>query len=82
MEHKMTLVEEAKVDYFLGAYRELNNSLDLIEADLKMLWEEKQKLLAKFNEVREQDTEFKTSLEEKHGQGDINPGAYTFVTNE
>ena len=82
MEHKMTLVEEAKVDYFLAAYRELNNSLDLIESDLKMLSEEKQKLLAKFNEVREQDSEFKAALEEKHGQGEIQPGSYTFISTE
>ncbi len=78
----MTLVEQAKVDYFLNSYRELNNSLDLIESDLKMLWEEKQKLLAKFAKVREQDTEFKTSLEEKHGQGEIQPGSYTYVSTE
>jgi len=82
MEHKMTTVDEAKVEYFINAYGELNRSLQLVETDLKLLDTEKTKILDKFTLVRTQDDEFKKSLETKYGKGTINPGNYTFITIE
>ena len=82
MNHKMDNIEAAKVDYFLNAYKELTQSMELVESDLKALEEEKEKLLAKFKQVRDQDAEFKQGLIDKHGDGDISVADYSFETNE
>jgi len=76
----MNNIEAAKVDYFLNAYNELNQFMELVESDLKNLQEEKEKLMAKFTAVRAQDEEFKNGLIEKYGEGEISPSDYTFET--
>jgi hypothetical protein len=80
MKHLMNNIEAAKVDYFLNAYNELNQFMELVESDLKNLQEEKEKLMAKFTAVRAQDEEFKNGLIEKYGEGEISPSDYTFET--
>jgi archaellum component FlaC len=79
MEQKLDIVEEAKVEYFINAYKELHQALDLVTSDINKLNEEKEKIIAKVNAVRSQDAEFLSSLEAKYGEGKIDPKTMTYT---